>query len=41
MFVNNITDRRGVTNASYYPGSPIEQYIIRPRTVGLALDYRY
>ena len=41
VFVNNITDRHGVTNASYYPGSPIEQYIIRPRTVGLTLDYRY
>ena len=41
LFVNNITDRHGVTNASYYPGSPIEQYIIRPRTVGVALDYRY
>ena len=41
VFVNNITDRRGVTNASYYPGSPIQQYIIRPRTVGLTLNYRY
>jgi iron complex outermembrane receptor protein len=41
VFVNNITDRYGVTNASYYPGNPIEQYIIRPRTVGLTLDYRY
>jgi iron complex outermembrane recepter protein len=41
VFVNNITDRHGVTNASYYPGSPIEQYIIRPRTVGVTLDYRY
>jgi iron complex outermembrane recepter protein len=41
VFVNNITDRHGVTNASYYPGTPIEQYIIRPRTVGVTLDYRY
>jgi iron complex outermembrane recepter protein len=41
LFVNNITDRHGITNASYYPGSPIEQYILRPRTVGLTLDYRY
>jgi iron complex outermembrane receptor protein len=41
VFVNNITDRHGVTNASYYPGSPIEQYIIRPRTVGVTLDYRH
>lgn len=41
VFINNITDRYGVTNASYYSRSPIEQYIIRPRTVGLTLDYRY
>jgi iron complex outermembrane receptor protein len=41
VFVNNITDRRGVTTARYYPGSPIEQYIIRPRTVGITLDYDY
>jgi outer membrane receptor protein involved in Fe transport len=41
VFVNNITDRHGVTTASYYPGSPIEQYIIRPRTVGVTLDYRH
>jgi outer membrane receptor protein involved in Fe transport len=41
VFVNNITDRHGVTNASFYPGSPIEQYITRPRTGGLTLDYRY
>jgi iron complex outermembrane recepter protein len=41
VFVNNITDRRGITNASYYPGSPFEQYVVRPRTVGLTLDYRY
>ncbi len=41
VFVNNITDRHGVTNANYYPGTPIERYIIRPRTVGVTLDYRY
>lgn len=41
VFVNNITNRRGVTNASYYSGSPLEEYIIRPRTVGLTIDCRY
>jgi len=41
VFVNNITDRKGVTNASAYPGNPVERYILRPRTVGLTLDYRY
>jgi outer membrane receptor protein involved in Fe transport len=41
ILFNNITNRRGVTNANYYPGSPIEQYIIRPRTVGMTFDYRY
>jgi iron complex outermembrane receptor protein len=41
MLLDNINNRRSVTNASYYSGSPIEQYIIRPRTVGITFDYRY
>jgi outer membrane receptor protein involved in Fe transport len=41
LFVNNIADKRGVSNASYGPGSPFEQYIVRPRTFGLTLDYRF
>jgi outer membrane receptor protein involved in Fe transport len=42
LFVNNIADKRGVSNASYYTGGgPFEQYVVRPRTVGLTLDYRY
>ena len=41
VFVNNIADRRGITNASFYPGNPFEQYVVRPRTVGVTLDYRY
>jgi outer membrane receptor protein involved in Fe transport len=41
LFATNIADRRGVSNASYYPASPFEQYIVRPRTIGLTVDYRY
>ena len=41
VFVNNIADKRGVSNSSYYIGSPFEQYIVRPRTFGLTLDYRF
>ena len=41
LFVNNIADKRGVTSASYFAGNPFEQYVVRPRTVGLTLDYRY
>jgi hypothetical protein len=40
LFVNNIADKRGVSTASYFPGSPFEQYLVRPRTVGITLDYR-
>jgi iron complex outermembrane recepter protein len=41
VFVNNIADKRGVSNSNYYSGSPFEQYIVRPRTYGLTLDYRF
>jgi iron complex outermembrane receptor protein len=41
VFVNNIADKRGVTTASFVPGSPFSQYIVRPRTYGLTLDYRF
>jgi iron complex outermembrane recepter protein len=41
VFVNNIADKRGVSNSSYYTGSPFEQYIVRPRTYGVTLDYRF
>ena len=34
-FVNNIGDTDGVTNASFG-----QEYIVRPRTIGLTLDYR-
>lgn len=36
LFVENITDRRGVTNSSLLP--PLQEYVVRPRTVGITLD---
>jgi outer membrane receptor protein involved in Fe transport len=41
VFVNNIADKRGVTTASFVSGNPFSQYIVRPRTYGLTLDYRF
>src|SRR3984957_4409127 len=41
LFANNIADRRGVSNGDYVAGVPFEQYIVRPRTIGLTVDYRY
>jgi iron complex outermembrane receptor protein len=41
VFCNNIADKRGVSAASYGIGSPFTQYIVRPRTYGLTLDYRF
>ena len=41
VFVNNIADKRGVTTASDVAGSPFGQYVVRPRTYGLTLDYRF
>jgi iron complex outermembrane recepter protein len=41
VFVNNIADKRGVSTASDVAGSPFSQYIVRPRTYGLTLDYRF
>ena len=41
VFVNNIANKRGVTSANDFAGNPFEQYVVRPRTVGLTLDYRY
>ncbi len=41
LFVQNLGDTRGVTSASNFPGEiPLEQYLIRPRTFGVTLDYR-
>jgi iron complex outermembrane recepter protein len=41
VFINNIADKRGVTTAGDVAGTPYEQYIVRPRTYGLTLDYRF
>lgn len=36
-FVNNIDNKRGVTNAFINP--PLEQTLVTPRTIGVTLDY--
>ncbi|HEY0687243.1 MAG TPA: TonB-dependent receptor [Steroidobacter sp.] len=36
-FVNNLTNSDGVTTAL---DDPLQQYLIRPRTIGVTLDYR-
>lgn len=36
LFVENIFDRRGVTNSSLLP--PLQEYLVRPRTIGLTFD---
>jgi outer membrane receptor protein involved in Fe transport len=37
-FVDNLADRRGLTNANVLP--PVQDFYVRPRTVGLTVDYR-
>jgi outer membrane receptor protein involved in Fe transport len=37
-FVANIGDKRGVATAS--SGPPLQQFLVRPRTIGITLDYR-
>jgi len=36
LFIENITDRRGVTTSSLVP--PLQAYLVRPRTIGVTLD---
>jgi outer membrane receptor protein involved in Fe transport len=36
-FVNNVANSRGVTTAL---DGPLQQFLIRPRTIGVTLDYR-
>jgi iron complex outermembrane recepter protein len=38
-FVNNMTDRRGVTNANDLP--PVQEFLVRPRTIGVTVDYHW
>ena len=37
-FVENIGDSRGVTTATVIP--PTQRYLVRPRTIGVMIDYR-
>jgi iron complex outermembrane recepter protein len=41
LFADNIADRRGVSNANDAAPTPLEQFIVRPRTIGLTVDYSY
>jgi iron complex outermembrane receptor protein len=40
-FVDNVADARGVTTADLFTPLPLQQYYVRPRTVGLTVDYRF
>jgi outer membrane receptor protein involved in Fe transport len=40
-FVENVGNVRGVSVADPIPPSPLRQFIVRPRTFGLTVDYRY
>ncbi len=37
LFLDNIGDSRGVTGGS---ANPLQQYLVRPRTLGVTVDYR-
>jgi len=39
-FVENIGNTRGVTTAELFPPVPLQQFIVRPRTIGLTIDYK-
>jgi iron complex outermembrane recepter protein len=40
VYVSNISDSRGVTSGSNVPSQPVQQFIIRPRTFGLTVDFK-
>jgi hypothetical protein len=37
-FVDNAADRKGITTANNLP--PDQEFLVRPRTVGITVDYR-
>ena len=37
-FINNIADRRGVTAAAFF-GTPVTDFYVTPRTIGLEIDW--
>jgi outer membrane receptor protein involved in Fe transport len=39
-FVENIGNTRGVTASDLFAPTPLQQYVVRPRTIGLTLDYK-
>lgn len=39
-FIDNMFNSHGVTTATHSAGLPLEQYLVRPLTAGITLDYR-
>jgi outer membrane receptor protein involved in Fe transport len=39
-FVQNVGNVRGVSVADLFPPGPLQQFIVRPRTFGVTVDYR-
>ena len=39
-FVENIGNTRGVTASDLFAPTPLQQYVVRPRTIGLTIDYK-
>ncbi len=39
-FIDNLFNSHGVTSASHTAGLPLEQFLVRPLTAGITLDYR-
>jgi protoheme ferro-lyase len=40
-FLENLTDERGVTSATHLAWQPLRSYLVRPRTAGVTVDYRF